>query len=120
MESDTLPLGQQLALIRQMPLPCAAIVYSGGKSVHAIVHVDAATQKEYYERVAHMYDICNKNGFKVDEQNKNPSRLSRMPGVKRNGKKQFLIGHGSHGRRSSRMICRLSSRSIRSSMTRRL
>ena len=91
-ESDTLPLGQQLALIRQMQLPCAAIVYSGGKSVHAIVHVDAATQKEYYERVAHIYDICNKNGFKVDTQNKNPSRLSRMPGVTRNGKKQFLIG----------------------------
>ncbi len=90
-ESDNMPLGKQLALIRKMELPCAAIVYSGGKSVHAIVHVDANTFKEYQQRVAYLYDICNKNGFTVDTQNKNPSRLSRLPGVTRNGKKQFLI-----------------------------
>ena len=35
--------------------------------------------------------ICKKNGIDVDTQNKNPSRLSRMPGVERNGKKQFLV-----------------------------
>ena len=35
--------------------------------------------------------ICQKNGLQVDAQNKNPSRLSRMPGVTRNGKKQFLV-----------------------------
>lgn len=90
-ESDNMPLGKQLALIRKMELPCAAIVYSGGKSVHAIVHVDADTLKEYQQRVTYLYDVCNKNGFKVDIQNKNPSRLSRIPGVTRNGKKQFLI-----------------------------
>lgn len=90
-ESDKMPLGKQLALIRKMELPCAAIVYSGGKSVHAIVHVDASSQKEYRERVSYVYDVCNKNGFTVDVQNKNPSRLSRFPGVTRNGVKQFLI-----------------------------
>lgn len=91
-ESDNMPLGKQLALIKHMELPCAAIVYSGGKSVHAIVHVDANTIAEYRERVQKLYDICNKNGFKVDTQNKNPSRMSRLPGVTRNGVKQFLVG----------------------------
>lgn len=90
-ESDKMPLGKQLALIRKMELPCAAIVYSGGKSVHAIVHVDANDQKQYRERVSYVYDVCNKNGFTVDTQNKNPSRLSRFPGVTRNGVKQFLV-----------------------------
>lgn len=91
-ESDNMPLGKQLALIKHMELPCGAVVYSGGKSVHAIVHIDANTRKEYQERVQKLYDICNKNGFKVDTQNKNPSRMSRLPGVTRNGVKQFLVG----------------------------
>lgn len=90
-ESDNMPLGKQLAVIRSMNLPCAAIVYSGGKSVHAVVHVDAVTLKEYRERVAKLYDVCNKNGFAVDGQNKNPARLTRLPGVTRNGVPQFLI-----------------------------
>ena len=38
-----------------------------------------------------MYALCKKNGLNVDEQNKNPSRLSRLPGIERNGHKQFLI-----------------------------
>ena len=29
--------------------------------------------------------------MKVDTQNKNPSRLSRLPGIERNGKKQFIV-----------------------------
>ncbi len=91
-ESDDMPLGKQLALIKHMELPCAAVVYSGGKSVHAIVHVDANTRKEYQERVIRLYEVCEKYGFKVDTQNKNPARLSRLPGVTRNGVKQFLVG----------------------------
>ena len=90
-ESDSMTLPKQLAFIRSMELPCAAIVYSGGKSVHAIVHIDAPTIQEYRERVAKLYEICNKNGFKIDTQNKNPARLTRMPGVTRNGVPQFLI-----------------------------
>ncbi len=90
-ESDAMPLEKQLALIRSMKLPCAAIVYSGGKSVHAVVHVDAVTLKEYRERVDKLYEVCNKNGFSVDGQNKNPARLTRLPGVTRNGVPQFLI-----------------------------
>ena len=50
-----------------------------------------ADQREYRKRVDYLYNICKKNGFEVDTQNRNPSRLSRMPGVTRNGKKQFLV-----------------------------
>ena len=90
-ESDNLALGKQEAIIRQLELPVAALVYSGKKSIHAIVKVDAADYSEYKRRVEYLYNICNKNGLTVDMQNKNPSRLSRMPGVMRNGHKQFLI-----------------------------
>lgn len=91
-ESDKLELGKQEAIMRQLELPIAALVYSGGKSVHAIVRIDAGDYQEYKKRVDYLYQVCNKNGLIVDTQNKNPSRLSRMPGVRRNGHKQFLMG----------------------------
>ncbi len=90
-ESDNVELGKQNAIIRELELPVAALVFSGKKSVHAIVKVDAADINEYKKRVEYLYKICAKNGLQVDTQNKNPSRLSRMPGVLRNGHKQFLM-----------------------------
>lgn len=90
-ESDEVDLGQQNAILRELELPIAALVYSGKKSLHAIVHIDAPNYEEYRKRVEFLYEICRKNGLKPDKQNKNPSRLSRMPGVWRNGHKQFLL-----------------------------
>lgn len=90
-ESDTMEIEKQNAVIRELELPVACLVHSGGKSLHAVVRVDAADYPEYRKRVDYLYHICEKNGLKVDSQNRNPSRLSRMPGIMRNGKKQFLV-----------------------------
>ena len=90
-ESDRTSISQQNAIIRELELPVACLVHSGGKSVHAIVKIDARDYHEYQKRVDYLYKVCAKNGLAVDTQNKNPSRLSRMPGVMRNGRKQFLI-----------------------------
>lgn len=90
-ESDTMEIEKQNAIIRELELPVACLVHSGGKSLHAVVRVDASDYKEYRNRVDYLYKVCEKNGLKVDSQNRNPSRLSRMPGVMRNGKKQFLV-----------------------------
>lgn len=90
-ESDSLDLEKQNAIIRELELPVACLVSSGNKSIHAIVHIDASNYSEYQKRVDFLYNICNKNGLEIDRANKNPSRLSRMPGIIRNGKKQFLI-----------------------------
>ena len=91
-ESDCMPVEQQNALIRELELPVAVLVYSGGKSMHAIVRVDAENDKEYRRRVDYLYSVCAKNGLEIDKQNRNPSRLSRMPGVMRGDKKQYIIG----------------------------
>lgn len=89
-ESDTLPIAEQDVLFRKLELPIAALVHSGGKSLHAIVHVDAENYEEYRKRVDFLYDFLEKNGVSIDKQNRNPSRLSRMPGVTRNGNRQYL------------------------------
>ena len=90
-ESDSTDLGEQNAIIRELELPVACLVYSGGKSLHAIVRIDADSYEDYRRRVDYLYAVCEKNGLKVDKQNRNPSRLSRLPGALRNGHKQFLV-----------------------------
>lgn len=90
-ESDSMPIAEQNAVLRELELPIACLVHSGGKSLHAIVKIEANDMREYRKRVDYLYNICKKNGLDVDTQNRNPSRLSRMPGVIRNGKKQFLV-----------------------------
>lgn len=90
-ESDTLSIDKQKELFISLQLPIACLVHSGGKSLHAIVHVDAKDYDEYKERVAFLYDYLSRKGVEIDKQNRNPSRLSRMPGVTRNGNKQFLV-----------------------------
>lgn len=90
-ESDTTSIEQQNEILRRLELPIACLVHSGGKSLHAIVRIEAGSYEEYRKRVDKLYEICRKNGLAVDAQNRNPSRLSRMPGVLRKGRKQFLV-----------------------------
>ncbi len=90
-ESDEDDPERQLATMRALNLPLAAIVSSGNKSMHGIVRVDAQTMDEYRKRVGRLYEECSRSGLRVDGQNRNPSRLSRMPGVTRAGRRQALI-----------------------------
>ena len=81
LESDTLPMELQLSLFAKLPLPVAAILSSGGRSVHAWVKLDARDVAEYRAGVSRLLGILAK--FGVDGKNKNPSRLSRLPGAVR-------------------------------------
>lgn len=90
-ESDDMDIQEQYATILAMELPVACLVSSGGKSLHAIVRVDAPNYAEYQKRVDYLYNVCQKNGMTIDRQNRNPSRLSRMPGITRNGREQSLL-----------------------------
>lgn len=90
-ESDSLPIEEQKKFLISSELPIVALVESGGKSVHAVVRVDAKTKQEYDQRVAFLFDWLGKNNFIVDKANKNPSRLSRLPGAERHGNIQKLI-----------------------------
>ncbi len=90
-ESDDLSIEDQKKLFINFKLPIATLVESGGKSVHALVKVDAANEAEYSQRVTFLFDWLAQHKFIVDENNKNPARLSRLAGVMRKGKLQKLI-----------------------------
>jgi hypothetical protein len=81
LESDALPLDLQVSLLGFVPLPIAAILCSGGKSLHAWVKLDAKDAGDYRAQVGDLFRILAPLGF--DGKNKNPSRLSRLPGARR-------------------------------------
>lgn len=91
-EADDLPRDEQLRMYQLHQLPIAALVESAGRSVHAIVRIDAPDLNEYRRRVRVLYDYLTQHGMKIDSANKNPARLSRLPGATRNGKLQRLLG----------------------------
>lgn len=90
-ECDSYTPDEQIRLIKELGLPYRALVYSGGKSVHAIVKVDGQSLTDYKEKVSWLFGYCTANGLPVDTQNKNPSRMSRLPGVDRGTQKQTLL-----------------------------
>ena len=53
-ESDGMEIEKQNAVIRELELPVACLVHSGGKSLHAIVRIDAADYSEYRKRVDYL------------------------------------------------------------------
>ena len=90
-ESDTIPKADQIAFYKKWKLPIVAEVDSGSKSIHAIVHIDAENIEIYQKRVQNLFEFLETHGFPIDTSNKNANKLSRMPGVSRNGAIQELL-----------------------------
>ena len=90
-ESDEIPQEEQIQFYEQWKLPIAALVNSGSKSIHAIVKIYAENDEIYQKRVQFLFEFLKKHNFPIDESNKNPNKLSRMPGVYRGDKLQSLI-----------------------------
>lgn len=88
-EFDTRPKEEQYAIFKQSQLPIAAIIDSGGKSLHAWVRVDAKDFEEWKLRRQAVFDYLS--DYEPDEMTKNPSRWSRLGGVKRGEKEQRIV-----------------------------
>lgn len=80
LELDSVPLKDQIALVRSK-LPVTSIVYSGGKSYHFIIslRVPLSNEADYRRVVRGLMEAVPE----ADRTTKNPSRLSRLPGVLR-------------------------------------
>ena len=81
LEIDTVPVEKQVSVFAKLPLPINCIMLSGGKSCHAWVRIDAPDAASYRAIVNEMFDVLKP--LSVDQNNKNPSRLSRLPGTQR-------------------------------------
>ena len=90
-ESDTMTVDEQYSWLKNSKLPILTLTHSGGKSLHAVVLIDAPTEEEYKRVSEKVYDILQQAGFSEDQGNLNPNRYTRLPGVMRGNKPQYLI-----------------------------
>lgn len=81
LEFDNIPVELQLCLFGRLPLPIACLMTSGGKSIHAWIRDDAPDVTSYKDDSQMLLKMLERFGF--DGKNKNPGRLSRLPGVVR-------------------------------------
>jgi RecA-family ATPase len=88
-ESDTLSKPEQERLLRASGLPIAALIDSGGNSIHAWVRVEASSAAEFHERRELLWKSVPE--LQLDPQNRNPSRFSRCPGGRRGEGFQRLL-----------------------------
>jgi RecA-family ATPase len=87
---NRIPLETQYEILLRPGFPIHALIFSGDKSLHAWIRVDAKDWAEWDARRDVVYDKLLP--FGIDPNNKNPSRYSRLPGVPRgtNGQQQEL------------------------------
>lgn len=91
-EMDSVPLKDQFKIIKEIDMPFTSSVYSGKKSIHFIISLtDPCLKIEEYSTLVDAVHRCIP--AKVDGACRNPSRLTRNPGVIRQvtNKQQKLI-----------------------------
>lgn len=88
-ESDKLPKDRQERILRDSGLPIAALIDSGGNSIHAWVRVDAESLEQFHQRREKIWAALP--DFQIDAANRNPSRYSRCPGGLRGDGVQQLL-----------------------------
>lgn len=81
-EFDTIPKPEQVAFFRGTGLPITALIDTGGKSIHALIRVNAHGVAEW-EALVENRIFPRLAGLGVDKACKNEARLSRLPGVRR-------------------------------------
>jgi len=80
-ESDTLPLPVQAALLHRMidvGMPIASAVFTGGKSIHALIRINASSGEEFRSESRRIFSRLTHLGF--DPSTGNASRMARIPG----------------------------------------
>lgn len=85
---------QQLQGLKKLPIQPSAVVFSGGKSIHALFALETSVSSGKYKLfAAALIRLAKSVGLRPDESCKNPSRLSRFPNAKRveTGRLQALL-----------------------------
>lgn len=85
LESDSVPVGEFLWALAQLPFPIAMLTTSGGKSVHALLRVGATTKDEW-EKAVQPLRIRAVELLGVDPAAIKAVQLSRLPGAWRDEK----------------------------------
>lgn len=80
-ESDELPLEEQYRMMQLIRLPISTVVYSGSKSIHFMVKIDAKDSEQFKERADFLKQYLDSVGFKPDRAVMNLGRYTRIAGA---------------------------------------
>ena len=89
LENDEADQKEWLACLVQLPLKIVAIYTSGGKSIHALVRLDAVSKQDWDLQRDQMRPIVVTLG--ADNGSLTAVRLSRLPATMRGDKQQELL-----------------------------
>lgn len=90
-ESDKMPITEQLDKLKESNLPIKFVIHSGNKSLHAIVRVDGETREDYYHKAKIVKDYLNSLNFVTDENVLRASTFCRLAGSYRVFSKDKII-----------------------------
>lgn len=89
-ENDENSLEEQERILRELQLPITALTYSGDRSLHALVRVDAKTEAEYKSRFDYLRSVLADHHYSMDNGNSDVSRQTRLPSFQRGDRWQRL------------------------------
>lgn len=91
-EFDNIPIDQQLKFWAMIPLPVAALIFTGNKSIHALIELSGINSLEDWNRIVKA-ELYSKRlaPLGVDTACGNPSRTTRTPSVPRGDNMQKLL-----------------------------
>jgi len=89
LENDEADTNDWLSCLVQLPLKIAAIYKSGGKSIHALVRLDAISKADWDAKCDQMKPVLVTLG--ADPGALTAVRLTRLPGAMRGDKPQKLL-----------------------------
>lgn len=93
-ELDKASLQSQFSLwacLIELGFPVYSLTHSRGKSLHAVIRLKAADLGSYRSAAVEVFNLLSP--FLPDTTCRNPSRYTRLPGFKRDGKIQSLLYH---------------------------
>lgn len=97
LEGDGASLEEQYGVIVNSGLPIDTVTFSGGKSLHALIRVDAESKADYDELKEHIiaalkrHGLTTENNRDIDPVCFSDHRLTRLPGIMRGEQMQSLI-----------------------------
>jgi hypothetical protein len=89
LESDCQPVEQWLRILVQLPLPIVSITSSGGKSLHALVEINASTKADWDKLIGAIKPRLINLG--ADPGALTAVRLTRLPNCYRGERLQQLL-----------------------------
>lgn len=77
--------------LEHLDLPWICHIFSGKKSIHTIIRLDASSPEEWKNRLVHIHNYLKKSGYQIDGACKNPNRWERFWCAGRNGLAQYVM-----------------------------